>query len=215
MTTLYDIWDGNFAAGVALLARHGGSPAITRLAWERLQTIAATGGHVDAYNSGKLETALRSVISQSPAEKEGPVPDIEVATSITETSAVAATDRTRALHKLHSHHHALMVAATTDEERGEHARKIMREILPELDAEYDRIRAGATAEPPPKTVEREQGPVLNTMQMMKRLASVRTRIARLKNHLIPEAPDKKRRAQLEKELTEKTAEKERLENELA
>ena len=34
-----------------------------------------------------------------------------------------------------------------DEERGEHARKIMREILPELDAEYDRIRAGATAEP--------------------------------------------------------------------
>ena len=143
------------------------------------------------------------------------MPDIEAATSITETSAVAATDRTRALHKLHSHHHALMVAATTDEERGEHARKIMREILPELDAEYDRIRAGATAEPPQKTVEMEQGPILNTMQMMKRLASVCTRIARLKNHLIPKAPDKKRRAQLEKELTEKTAEKERLENELA
>jgi len=68
-------------------------------------------------------------------------------------------------------------------------------------------------------VEWQQGPILNTsdnaIHLMKRLASLRTRIARLKNHLIPDAKNTKRRAQLEKELLEKTADKERIEKELS
>lgn len=89
-----------------------------------------------------------------------------------------------------------------------HAGKIMREILPALDAEYDRLRAG-------KPEQWQQGPILddtdNTLHQVKRLASLRTRIARLKNHLIPEARDMKRRAQLEKQLEENIAEKNRIE----
>ena len=229
--TLYDTWmrdhAGDFAAGVALLARHGGSPALTRLAWERLQIIAGTGGSADAYNLGKLESALRSLTSltpgPSPVERGAVAPDatVNVAAPLSpgEGPGVRPNDRTRALHKLHSHHHALLVAAATDDERATHAHAIMREILPALDAEYDRLRANLTPDPSPVERGAVESPLStgegSGVRQIKRLASLRTRIARLKNHLIPGADDKKRRATLEKELAEKTAEKEVLEKELS
>ena len=242
-SSLYDIWQTDygrdFAAGVRLLALYN-PKAVTQKTMLRLQVLASSPGEfITDYDQGKLEAALRdtdmasckelSPLRSAPETRnthpETRNPHPETQNTHPETrNPPTATPTTRALHKLHSHHHALMVSAGTDEERGAQARKIMREILPALDAEYDKQR-NPTPVPSPEgrgdgeSAERLPPPFGGGdgggVEMMKRLASLRTRIARLKNHLIPDAKNTKRRAQLEKELLEKTADKERIEKELA
>ena len=138
-----------------------------------------------------------------------------------DSDQVLTSDLAKSFHKEHAHIHALMVSATTDADRARYAKDIIERIIPALDREYDRLRATASGTEPAAQEENEMntspGPILNSTDManFKRLQSVRSRISRLKNELIPQADDAKRKAKLEKELAEKLAEKEKLEAALA
>lgn len=226
--TLLQHWEASgadFAEGVKLLSRHGGRQHLTAQAYQRLQRIALFQDNVDAYNLGKLRYAL----SQIPAPNELPDqatpqpvtittsadPDpvgISVAVAYPQSAPPAVTSElAKHLHKKHAHHHAMMVAATTNEERATHAAEILS-LNRLLDAEYDRLRQGPSATdaltdmPPPRAEQ-------TTLRTMRKLASLRTRVSRLKNKLIPKASGK-RLADLEKELQQKQAEIQAIESTL-
>jgi len=105
-----------------------------------------------------------------------------------------------------------MVTAATDGERGEHATAIMEEIIPKLDAEYDRPKGGAVPQASP--LEGGKGGDDDGIAKMKRLQSLRTRIGQLKKKLL-NPKDLKTKQKYETELAEKIAEKERLEQDLS
>lgn len=228
MTTLFDTWKkdyaGDFSAGVRLLTAHKPG-AVTRAILSRLQTIAATGDYVGRYEQAKLEYALHNTRIDDDAPSENAVPaetPREVPTpDQLQQQYVARTltsVRAKRWHKEHAHVHALMVSATTDEERAKYASDIMQRIIPALDAEYDHLR---TLEQELQGMEEENKaaptrPILNTTDAsaFKKLQSVRSRISTLRKKIAAEKdPDK--RAKLERELELKIAERERLENELS
>lgn len=232
--TLLKIWEyqynSDFAAGVKLLIDHDGKKLLTAQTFERLQRLSIFGGAVDAYNLGKLTVALRKITikDSEPAGQvteeskvdldenfwtKRPALDPDLAAKFKEEYNLKPpeTERARKLHKEQSHYHALLVAATTDKERGEHAGKILS-IATELDAEYDRIRATETGAEPPSDMPPPLAP--QSVDTLRRLNSLRTRISQLKRNLIPKAIGE-RLATLEKELEKKLAEAQRLENELA
>ncbi len=222
--TLLKIWeyhyDSDFAKGVQLLIDHEGQKYLTALAFQRLQVLAISGKPVDPYNLGKLTGALQKITLEDtvtletgtepkPGKKVWMAPVIESASTETPVTSPLA----KRLHKEQAHHHALMGTAATDKERGEHAGEILR-ISGELDAEYDRLRAEGNP-----VSEEEAGPAPAAKRepianQVRRLHSLRTRIAKLKNHLIPKA-SAKRLADLEKELEKKQAEVKTLEHDLA
>ncbi len=242
MNTLHDIWqhhyDSDFAAGVRLLVEHNPS-AVTSNILRRLQELAFTpGSYVGEYEKGKLRNALQGTVVDTPPPPPPPTGGEFVETTATEkapgTRAIAVmpplhsgdgkgltSDLAIALHKEHSHVHALLVAATTDEQRAEYSRDIMERIIPALDAEYDRLREAAKSggdfkSPPDSEDNTSPGPILNAgdARAFKKLQSVRSRISTLRKK-IPLEKDPKRKAKLEQELETKQAEKERLEAELS
>jgi hypothetical protein len=212
MQNLYEFWKNegeNFAHGVALLGQYA-PKAVTSNILKRLQDCANANTAPSHYELGKLTEALQSATVTAPAKEPG-------APSLPESGNLRAdtyqpdpvpttTEEAKRLHKRHAHLHATMVNAQTDEERADAAEEIMERVVPSLDSEYDRLRAGnsdtPTATPAPV---REL-----TAQEMKRLHVVRTRLSKLKKQ-IPQTKDPVRRAQLENEFAEKTAEKENFE----
>lgn len=210
--TLYDIWESGgygFERGVNLLVKHA-PKALTSKALQTLRLLAASGEAPSDYYLEKMRYALE----QSPAPETfdlkpytEPRPTATqggFTTSITFTKSAfhptgaieIRVPEAKDLHKQHSHYHALMVTAETDQERGEYARTIMEQVIPELDRLYDAARARNAGEPV------EEPPAPATTSDFRRLQSLRTRVARLRNQLIPAASGA-RRAQLEQELTEK------------
>lgn len=216
MSTLLNIWHNHhaadFAAGVRLLAEHGGEKYITRLTWQRLQALAYGGGYVDRYHIGKLENALQQV-QVEPSDWNRP-PLMQAAAPRPNPSNPNTTDRAKALHKEHAHAHALLVTAETDAARAEKAREIMEKIIPSLDAEYDRLRAGDSPDPEAETVEIGR-PILNTADAatLEKLLSVRSRISTLRSKVKKEK-DPAKKAKWEAELDKKIAERDRLQREL-
>lgn len=256
----------DFAAGLALL-RANNPQAVTAnilAAWERK---AAIGKGINRYDIGKLAEALQKPLPtlfpsqgssalqvqspSAPQEQSGPVTTpppartelpatqpVEPLPPVATEQPKLTSDEAKRLHKEHAHYHTLMVAATTDEERAMYARKIMDDINPALDREYDRLRAIAAVTltgpvpsvsetgPVPSTseaVETEEateadtihttpGPILNSGDMAdyKKLQSIRVRLSNLKK-IIPTTKDAKKKAKLEKEQATKIAEKDRLE----
>lgn len=216
---LYDIWEhhyaSNFAKGVELLQRH--TPrAVTTTIMRRLQEVVFTSATPSEYELGKLTDALsRTAIPEHVSDSDTalvfvtgikPEPPGVVVTHTEKTNLPKTTTHAKSLHKQHGHVHAQMALAHTDKERGDHAKNIMENIVPELDAEYAKLRGEGAEDPVSETK------VTNTLRQ---LNSVRTRIARLRNHLIPKEKNKARLAILEAELVEKIAIKEKLEAELA
>ncbi len=225
--TLYDIYTTqharDFTAGVRLLAEHGGDRHLTRLAWSRMQALAFGGGYVDNYNRGKLENALRQCAQEpgatpaspptpSPGERGGEGASRGGVTPLSPGEGVGG-EAAKALHKRHAHTHALMVTADTDEARAGYAREIMQEIVPDLDAEYDRLRAGDT--PPLEGQGEAIRPILNAhaAATLEKLLSVRSRISNLRGKLKREK-DPGKRAKLESELNKKIAERDALQQKL-
>lgn len=233
----------NFAAGVKLLTDHDGWKHLTKQTALRLKTLAASGDPVDKYNLGKLELALNKVpltleLKETPdlhqllAEvKTGRVePKIrtitfkhfseseDLADFITGTDQEPSNNKpavtsaaAKELHKEHAHFHALMVSATTDAERALHAEKVL-DVSVQLDHEYDRIRGKAPSDPEAET---KDAPERQTEDgQLRRLQSLRSRCARIKNKLIPKASGP-RLAALEKELEIKQADIRRIEDNLA
>jgi len=240
MTTLHDIWqhhyDSDFAAGVRLLVEHNPG-SVTSNILRRLQELAFTpGSYVGEYEKGKLRNALQGTVVDTPTPAIPPTGGEFVETTATEkapgTRAIAVmpplhsgdgkgltSELAVALHKEHSHVHALLVSATTDEQRAEYSRDIMERIIPALDAEYDRLRAESKREMTPNDAmpnDESPAPILTAgdARAFKKLQSVRSRISTLRKK-IPQEKDPKRKLKLEQELEEKLAEKERLEAELA
>lgn len=237
--TLLNIWQyhyaEDFAAGVKLLVDHDGLKYLTKQTATRLKMLAASGGSVDAYNRGKLESALNKVLivdsieittSKDPsygppiwltpgnpafaafkAFNEAIDEHVESNPPNTLTSPLA-----KELHKEHAHFHALMVSADTDAERALQAEKVL-EINRQLDAEYDRLRAGNQPDIPESSkAARSDGKT--EADQLRQLHSLRTRVSKLKNKLIPKA-NGPRLAELEKELEIKLADIKRIENDLA
>lgn len=223
-TTLLKIWEyhyaSDFAAGVRLLVEHDGGKYLTKQAFQRLQMMAVSGAPADGYNLGKLTAALAKVSmyevvnlvqNPSPPSIEDTLTKYSQKDNDGDETSVAPpklrSDLAIALHKEQSHYHSLMVAATSDKERGEHAGEILR-ISGELDDEYDRLRGDKPRDMPSprKAAKSADG--------LRRLQSLRSRIARLINQLIPQASGP-RKAELEKELEMKKAEAQRLVTELS
>ena len=224
MTSLLKIWEfhynSDFAAGVRLLANHDGERHLTKLTFQRLQVLAVSGSTPDAYNLGKLTGALAKIengdtVTFTTGTHEQPAKVVFVAPSakMPDASSPITSAKAKALHKEQAHHHALMVAADSDNERGEHAGEILR-ISKDLDTEYDRLRAQLN---PGIEEELEPAPSPKPEQSaadLRRLNSLRSRSAHIRNKLLPKASGK-RLADLEKELEKKAAEIQRLENQLA
>lgn len=210
MATLHEHWQStgaDFAAGVALLAQHG-PDLVTKNILTRLKMLAYTGEQPSAYETGKLAYALGKIGSIDSIQ---PIQPIQSNQSKQSNQSVKSSDTAKALHKAHSHHHALMVTAETDAERAEHATKIMEEIIPALDEEYDRLKAGG---PSNSSDDLKGEPKKSEADKLRRLQSLRTRIGQLKKKLL-NPKDLKTKQKYETELAEKTAEKERLEAELS
>jgi len=202
--TLLEYWQqnkGTFAEGVALVKIHCPG-ALTKKMLQRLNTMAVTGETPGEYELGKLTNALKS--TEAP-DGTTIAPSIDEPEPMRESVTVqgnspSTTARAKELHKSHAHVHATMVTADTDADRADAAREIMGDIIPELDAEYDKLREGdTTAEKPAHT------PV-----DFRKLHSLRTRIARLKK-IIPNQKNAQQKAKLEAELADKLAQKAKLE----
>ncbi|MEO6038441.1 MAG: hypothetical protein ABIQ93_08510 [Saprospiraceae bacterium] len=173
----------------------------------RWADLAGKGNEVSPLEYSKLAAALRQ-IEVEPTATVSPATASTDAQPMNESGDVVATPETRALHKRHSHHHALMIAAKTDEERAENARIIMEEIIPELDRLYDLQRA----KPMPQNADAQATERQTVVgDSFRKLVSVRSRISKLKRD-IPNAKTVKRRAELETQLEVKLAEKLRLES---
>ena len=233
--TLFDIWTrdhaSDFAAGVRLLAANGGEKHLTRLVWQHIQVLAYGGGYVDRYYTEKLGYALQQCNPTPGPSPEGrgdalrPASDNKDAGNVVDSTPPlprkegpgVTSDKAKAMHKEHAHVHALMVSADTDEKRAEYARDIKERIILALDAEYDRLRAGVS---PPLEGSGEADaisrPVLDAADAnaFKKLQSVRSRISALKGKIAKEK-DPKRRAELERQLTEKETERDMLQEALS
>lgn len=204
---LLDVWQrdhgADFAAGVALVTAHA-PKAVTQRILVSLQLAASGAGRIDDYLRGKLENALRATpapdapvsMPRKSVRLHPPASADEQETPPARRSVPEAIP----LHKRHSFAHAMLVAAATDAERASLAIELMEEIVPALDRIYDaHLEGRAPAEPA------APGEVADAATI-RRLQSLRTRVSRLRNQLIPGAPTPARKAQLEKELDLKLAE---------
>jgi len=210
--------DGSFRTAVRLMREHAPGAVTARLLG-RLDSIALSGSEPGEYEWGKVRHTLRQVdhvpAPPAPRPKQDPPPAPPVGP--TDSGAVGTTPEARRLHKMHAHYHALLHSATTDSERADHAHVIMSDIIPRLDAIYDSLRANATTELTAQDFDpiAIPGGALGGVDALRRLQSLRTRVSRLRNQLIPQSPTVERRAELEKELELKRAEIARIESEIA
>jgi len=221
--TMYDYFlqeKMTFAQGVNIMNNYPiASLGITKSAAENLNNIARKRKPTEA-ERGKLYIALRKIpyeVSEKPAPEPPkqnpipiPVPIQQPAPTPDDFRAHPLFQQAKELHKRQSYVHALMVNATTDEDRAQHAIELMETITPQLDALYDRMR-----NPEPTTAYTFKYEVQGYDQNepaadLKKLLSLRTRISKL-NKIIPEAKSLERRKELEAELAAKIAEKERIE----
>lgn len=227
--TRYDDYvqqQADFATGVRWLTAEG--PAlVTRAMLAQLNAASLPGCYVSDYLLGKLTDALRKLPAkplepnvasiwgtpqnletlwnqwQKPPASAEPEPEQPYNnTRLPRTGPLR--EAALLLHRRHSAAHALMAAATTPREtRATLAREIMTEIIPALDAIYDRLRAGHT-DLPPQRDEAEQ------RSDLKRLLSLRSRVSTIRKHL--QTADGERRTQLEKELAAKQEAIKKIEN---
>lgn len=165
--TMLEYWQehggGDISAALILLPR--GTGLVTKNILRGLMECEASNRWTDYYR-GKLLQALARVPYEPVARPQIQTPNLTPAVEDAPLSSNAA----RALHKEHSHVHALLVNAATDAARAEYAREIIEKIIPALDAEYDRLRADA-------------GEVNPSDDLRKRRHVVRTRIRQIKNDL--------------------------------
>lgn len=220
--TLHDIWQerhhSDFATGVQLLRQHNPG-AVTKSIMLRLLQVVTAGQKPTDYELGKLSNALGKT-----AIPDDATPPVSTTITIApgQTGAVRETItfkpeqprftslKAKAMHKEHAHEHAQLVTAADDTQRAGHAAKIMEDIIPALDNEYDRLRAGDADDDIPT----DMPPPPSGAAMLRELHSIRTRIARIKK-LLKAPNDAARRAELETELETKLNRKAELENELA
>lgn len=219
MTNLFDIWQdkhpGDYAAGVRLL-QSAGWGGLTRSIQSDLLSAMLTGQWT-SYIKGKVEAGLKKckggavdAFAADSAPRFSPATATLTPPQTPPTMETGADERKLTsplavkLHKEHSHLHALMVAAKNDRERGRLAKEIMEKILPALDREYDRLRAGAS--PDADTITNSDETPRTPVEMIKRQNSLRARTSRLRNHLIPNAPSLARKQELQAELEAKETE---------
>lgn len=215
MGTLYDTYlqltDRSFASAVRLIRQHA-PKAVTPRILMRFEQIVVSGSAPGEYDWGKAEAAMRaSPPGPTSAESTGNrgnvagTPDADQGANASEKPA--SVGAARALHKQHSHYHAIMVSTTDKATRADAARRIMCEILPALDAHYSSAPTGTTPPPPSETAPGGEA-------LLRRLQSLRTRVSRLRKHLIPSAGSDARRISLEKELALKLVQIQGIENDL-
>ena len=217
MTNLFDIWQdkhpgGDYAAGVRLLQEAGWGGLTPKIQQDLLAAMIT--GVWTPHLKGKVESGLKrcrapKIMEELNATEQiqpTTTPDRPVATPLSPPAEGGKLSSPTAikLHKEHSYLHALMVAAKNDRERGRLAKKIMEEIIPALDREYDRLRAGASL--PADTEPSAETPAMTAVDMIKRQNSLRARTSRLRNHMIPNAPNLARKQELEAELSVKEKE---------
>lgn len=232
--TLYDIWtsqyNADFRIGFEMLKKHNPG-AVTRQILARLQTVAYSGENPSEYETGKLTSALSHThLPESISDSEilvttgidatpkvgavftvkvpAALPPFRESTTI-EAKTPTTSARAKSLHKEHGHAHAQMVLAETDADRATQATRIMEEIVPSLDKEYDRLRTGGDSEN-----EGQHDAPLDGAAKLRELHSIRTRISAIKK-LLKKPNDKAREAELEKELSDKIIRRDILTQELA
>ena len=217
MTNLFDIWQdkhpgGDYAAGVRLLQEAGWGGLTPKIQQDLLAAMIT--GVWTPHLKGKVESGLKRCRATKPTEETTATEPIKPTTTpdrpVAPPSSHPAEGRKLSsptaikLHKKHSHLHALMVAAKNDRERGRLAKEIMEKILPALDREYDRLRAGASPDAD-NTTNPDETP-RTPVEMIKRQNSLRARTSRLRNHLIPNASSLARKQELQAELEAKETE---------
>jgi hypothetical protein len=212
---LYEIWQeagGAFVRGLELLKKHCPN-AVTPQIMTKLEMAQLSGAEPGPYLRGKISDALKksqlkpdaAVVVDLDAEGEFIAAVKFSSTQEVPLKTVTTSNKAKDLHKRHGHLHATMATAQTDAARGAIAREIMEEVVPALDDEYDRLRGGDVegSEAPPATAGSDS--------ILRKLNSIRTRIARLRNKLIPAEKNDAKLAKLNAELAAKIAEKEALE----
>ena len=217
MTNLFDIWQdkhpgGDYAAGVRLLQEAGWGGLTPKIQQDLLAAMIT--GVWTPHLKGKVESGLKrcrapKIMEELNATEQiqpTTTPDRPVATPLSPPAEGGKLSSPTAikLHKEHSYLHALMVAAKNDRERGRLAKEIMEKILPALDREYDRLRAGASPDAD-NTTNPDETP-RTPVEMIKRQNSLRARTSRLRNHLIPNASSLARKQELQAELEAKETE---------
>jgi len=225
MNTLHDYFllhtDKSFAAAVRCVREHA-PRAVTPRMLQRLEHLVLTGDEAGEYEWGKVRGAMCAAPPPAPPPKGRG--DVVNSSRVQETPLRPPSPwgegpgvGPRTLHKQHSHYHALMVSATTDADRAEYARKIMLGIIPALDAYYDALRAGANPEAPAEDFDPIpiSGGSVGGVDTLRRLQSLRTRVSKIRLHLLPNVVSVARKAALEKELEQKRAEIARIESDLS
>lgn len=231
-----DILQGDFAAGVHLLKKHNPG-LVTKQIMQKL-LMAVLSGDPTNYLLGKLADALRKFDIDAemeeadapdwgnglyilPAENEDSQDEPEAEGDEAERTAALPHYRevpkgntplhqlAKTLHKEHSHYHALLVSAETDEARAELAAKIMA-ITSRLDTVYADLREGKTSTPD-LIAAAAANDGKNGADALRKLQSLRSRVSQLRKMVgAPKYAAKKEAYELE--LKEKLAEIAKLEN---
>jgi hypothetical protein len=122
-------------------------------------------------------------------------------------------EQAKALHKEQAYWHACLAAVTDDEARLECAQKIMIDVIPALDAKYDAIREWESTGEVPGQAARDDD-FKRGVDMMKRLANLKSRVSRLKGMLKKEL-EAGERGKYDKEFMEKEIEIKGIEKEIS
>jgi len=196
-----------FRAGFILLQQHGACSPQTM----HLLSGFARGGWVPATEREMLESYLLAAAKAAPTEpKTASEPTVRVVMHDHPTAAptkkghepheiVALRQSAIPLHKRHSHLHALLTAATTDNARYELAAEIMERVIPPLDRTYDQIREWQRTGtlPSTATVAANGTTSPDGAALMKRLHSLRAQRSRLRKELAAAKTDSERVAKAE------------------
>jgi hypothetical protein len=162
----------------------------------------------------RLRNSLQKAVENLPNEEMTEIPSLEeendrnsvnenTPTTVEPATIQLLRSEAKLLHKTHSLVHARMVDATKDEMRYGFAKQIMEEIIPSLDAIYDKIRGWQdTGELPPATTSNRDRYII---EKMLRRNSLKSRISRI-NSTMGKGMNEVEKMKLQKELLEKEVE---------
>lgn len=212
--------DCPFRKGVEIYRQVGGVTPISY--FERYQQARFLPDAVD----NRLQYLLRSALETLRDEEDVSITKTTQADGVSEfATIVQKTDipepisiqqlrqEAKGIHKRHSFIHAQMVMADSDEKRYECAKEIMLDIIPALDALYDRIRAWQETGELPAVAAPSKDRDEYVITKMLRRNSLKSRLSRLGSLLKKTTLSDGERAKYQKELLEKEVELKGIEEE--
>lgn len=200
-------WEGSFNEGMKLLRQHGVMPGKVLLKAEHLPYVPP-----DAMQEliNKISALPELKVEHQSMRVAAPIPNRDDQEEVP-AEVLRLREKGKRLLKQQSMLHAQLCAAQDDISRHEVATLLMEEVIPQIDEVYDTIRTWEKDGVLPASDRQEI--VKDTIEKMRRIETLRTRISKL-NTLLKGKISASDRLRYEKELVMKEIEQQELRSEL-